>query len=170
MLKTHLSGTKSITSPRWMAPEVLRGSNYDTTSDVYSFGVILWELLTLRVPWEECVHPYQLVHLVAEQGQRPPMPSFCEPPTSVFVALCELTQQCWAKEPELRPSFLDAVTRLRVMSANVTKEVKQAKKRQGSASRKEVKVAPSAVVSDGSGDAGTVASSSSGLPSSGSGS
>jgi len=124
--------------------------------------VILWELLTLKVPWEECVHPYQLVHLVVAQGQRPPMPTSCEPPTSVFVGLCELTQQCWAKEPELRPSFLDAVTRLRVMSADVTKEAKQVKKRQVSAHRKEVKVAPSVVPSDASGDAGTVASTSSG--------
>lgn len=142
MLKTHMSGTKSITSPRWMAPEVLRGSNYNTTSDVYSFGVILWELLTLKVPWEECVHPYQLVHLVVEQGQRPPMPSNCEPSTSIFVALCELMQECWAKEPERRPSFLDASTRLRAMSADVAK-ANQAKK-QGAASRKPAKVLPEA--------------------------
>jgi sterile alpha motif and leucine zipper-containing kinase AZK len=159
MLKTHMSGTKSITSPRWMAPEVLRGSSYDKTSDVYSFGVILWELITLKVPWEECVHPYQLVHLVVEQGQRPPIPDDCEPTTSVFVALCELMQQCWAKEPERRPSFLDALTRLRAMSADVNKEAKQAKK-QGATSKKLMKVSPEA------GDAG----SSSGLPSTSSGS
>jgi sterile alpha motif and leucine zipper-containing kinase AZK len=157
MLKTHMSGTKSITSPRWMAPEVLRGSNYDTASDVYSFGVILWELLTLKVPWEECVHPYQLVHLVADEGQRPPMPDHCEPPTSIFVALCELTQQCWAKEPERRPSFLDAVTRLRAMSADVAKEAKQAKKRQEFAPREGAKVVP-----EQAGDTGALASASSG--------
>jgi hypothetical protein len=54
--------------------------------------VILWELTTLQIPWEECAHPYQLVHLVVEQGLRPPMPTSCEPATSVFVAVCALIQ------------------------------------------------------------------------------
>ena len=49
MPSTHISGTQSLTSPRWMAPEVLRGSAYNTTCDVFSFGVILWELTTLQV-------------------------------------------------------------------------------------------------------------------------
>jgi serine/threonine protein kinase len=79
-------------SPRWMAPEVLRGSDFNATSDVYSFAVILWELTTLQTPWEECVHPYQLVHFVVEQGLRPPMPSSCEPPTTVFADVCALIQ------------------------------------------------------------------------------
>ena len=42
-------------SPAWMGPELLRGggAEYTTSLDTFSFGVILWEIITLRVPWEE---------------------------------------------------------------------------------------------------------------------
>lgn len=38
-------------SPAWQSPEVLDGCDYNTQSDVFSFGVILWEIITLGVPW-----------------------------------------------------------------------------------------------------------------------
>lgn len=34
-----------------MAPEVLNDEPSNEKSDVYSFGVILWELVTLQMPW-----------------------------------------------------------------------------------------------------------------------
>ena len=43
----------AITSPEWAAPERLSGQSYGPPSDVFSFGVVLYELCTLRVPWEQ---------------------------------------------------------------------------------------------------------------------
>ena len=41
-----------IGTPHWMAPEILRGEKYTSAADVYSFGVILWEMLTLDIPFK----------------------------------------------------------------------------------------------------------------------
>jgi serine/threonine protein kinase len=40
-----------IGTPHWMAPEILRGEKYSSAADVYSFGVILWEMMTLDIPY-----------------------------------------------------------------------------------------------------------------------
>ena len=41
------------------APEVLTGAHATAASDVFSFGVVLWELITLTLPWEGC-NPFQV--------------------------------------------------------------------------------------------------------------
>ena len=62
----HIAG-----SPGWMAPEVLRGDDFNDRSDVYSFGVVLWELLMRRVPWGGKKMP-QLVGKVGFSGAQLP--------------------------------------------------------------------------------------------------
>jgi hypothetical protein len=82
--------------------------------------------LAAQVPWEECEHPYQLVHQVVEQGRRPPLPTTCEPALAVLPSVCELIQQCWHTDPEQRPAFAAVVERLHVLTAAVAKEVRSA--------------------------------------------
>lgn len=36
---------------RWLAPEVLEGGQATQASDVYAAGTILWEALTLELPY-----------------------------------------------------------------------------------------------------------------------
>ncbi|CAI0414271.1 unnamed protein product [Linum tenue] len=50
---TFLSAKSGIGTPQWMAPEVLRNDPSNEKSDVYSFGVILWELMTVSIPWDK---------------------------------------------------------------------------------------------------------------------
>lgn len=33
--------------------QMIRGEEYDNMVDVYSFGVVLWEILSLKFPWDE---------------------------------------------------------------------------------------------------------------------
>ena len=103
---TYLSSNTPGGTPEWMAPEVLRNDPTDERSDVYSFAVILWELFTLKYPWEELSTPVQIVVQVAFLHRRPKLPTWL-PSEAVG-----LLQKCWHKDPMERPGFpeiLDAL-------------------------------------------------------------
>jgi serine/threonine protein kinase len=103
-------GTKTgfVGTAQWMAPELLRSSPfYDEKVDVYSFAVLLWELLTLQRPYEGLTQD-QLVLGVIDRGMRPLIPSHFGPP-----GLVALIYECWAENPNDRPSFERIVSVLR---------------------------------------------------------
>lgn len=42
----------SAGTPEWMAPELIRQEPFTEKCDIFSLGVIMWELCTLKRPWE----------------------------------------------------------------------------------------------------------------------
>ncbi|KAI3443259.1 Protein kinase domain-containing protein [Psidium guajava] len=62
-----------VGTPRWMAPEVLqtmhKHESYGLEVDIWSYGCLIFELLTLQVPYSGLSEP--LIHDLIQQGERP---------------------------------------------------------------------------------------------------
>lgn len=82
---------------------------FTTASDVWAYGVTLWEILTLAK-----VYPYsqltdeEVIQNVQKtfHGQDKPF-TFLPQPETCPDDLYQLMKQCWAKELEQRPSFVE---------------------------------------------------------------
>ncbi|XP_059290669.1 serine/threonine-protein kinase EDR1-like isoform X1 [Lycium ferocissimum] len=98
---TPVQDSSSAGTPEWMAPELIRNEPFTEKCDIFSLGVIIWELYTLKKPWEG-VPPLQVVYAVANDGKRLEIP---EGPLGKLIA------DCWA-EPDERPSCEEILSRL----------------------------------------------------------
>jgi tetratricopeptide (TPR) repeat protein len=71
---TNASGISG--TPRYMAPEQIRGEGVDARSDQFSWGVVAYELLTGRAPWGGKTATLSLVWTI--QTEQPPPPRSLE--------------------------------------------------------------------------------------------
>jgi tetratricopeptide (TPR) repeat protein len=86
-------------SAEYMAPEQITGTEVDARADVYALGLLLFEMVTLRLPFVGDRRELAYAHL----SFRPPRPSdFADVPAS----LEEVIMRCLAKDPAAR--FSDA--------------------------------------------------------------
>ncbi|CAH8282542.1 unnamed protein product [Eruca vesicaria subsp. sativa] len=93
MTDENMKDTSSAGTPEWMAPELIRQEPFTEKCDIFSLGVIMWELSTLRKPWEG-VPPEKVIFAVAHEKSRLEIP---DGPLSKLIA------DCWA-EPQDRPN------------------------------------------------------------------
>ncbi|CAK1555976.1 unnamed protein product [Leptosia nina] len=95
------SGTKGFGGTEgFMAPEIMRYNGeeeYTEKVDCFSFGMLLYEIFTLRQPFEG----HEAVKEAVLEGARPPLsPRDLQYPCSML----ETMRRCWSGAPELRPS------------------------------------------------------------------
>jgi serine/threonine protein kinase len=96
-------------TPSWTAPEVLRNEKYTTKADVYGFGIVVWEMFARADPFPG-MPPFQIVFAVGNQNLRPIIhPSW----PSDWV---KLITDCWAEDPQLRPTFEQIIIRLETLN------------------------------------------------------
>ncbi|CAM0910717.1 unnamed protein product [Alopecurus aequalis] len=89
---------------RWMAPEIINHKPYDHKADIFSFAIVLWELITLKVPYDNMT-PLQAA-LGVRQGFR------LEIPPGTHLGLSGLIEQCWDEDPDVRPVFAEITVQL----------------------------------------------------------
>ncbi|KAJ3446249.1 serine/threonine-protein kinase tnni3k-related [Anaeramoeba flamelloides] len=93
-----------VGTPRWMAPELLRGEqNYTNKIDIYSLGIILWEISKREIPFKE-INPFQFSIIVGIKKQRPEIQE-----NDLFY---ELITMCWDHDPENRPNIQSIINHL----------------------------------------------------------
>ncbi|KAJ4461563.1 putative serine/threonine-protein kinase [Paratrimastix pyriformis] len=95
-------GAAVLGTPAYLAPEVVSVCNgiYDEKSDIYSVGVILWELATLRRPFEgsSYMSPAQMMFSVVS-GRRPG--AIPDPPESEILLSSLKEGYAWQNPAEI---------------------------------------------------------------------
>ncbi|XP_041093414.1 activated CDC42 kinase 1-like [Polyodon spathula] len=83
----------------WCAPESLKAGTFSHSSDVWMFGVTLWEMFTYcQEPWLG-MSGRQILLKTDRDGERLERPQDC--PQELY----SIMRQCWAHQPQDRPSF-----------------------------------------------------------------
>nr|KAJ3418032.1 hypothetical protein HK105_000453 [Polyrhizophydium stewartii] len=94
---------------RWIAPEKYqRGYTPTTASDVFAFAMTAFQILTGKVPFAEEMAD-DVVKDWIKDGERPTRPR------GVPDVLWQIVEDCWAHDPEARPTFRNIAARLNVL-------------------------------------------------------
>ncbi|CAG9310862.1 unnamed protein product [Blepharisma stoltei] len=88
----------------WSSPELLKDEKNpvavkaQASDDSYSYGMILWEIMTMQVPFPDFTIK-KLKQMIVEDGFRPAIPE------KMNDGIKELMKSCWNVDPARRPDF-----------------------------------------------------------------
>ena len=111
-----ITGTIAGT-PVYIAPEVFHSEVYDCKADIYSLGITLWEMWYGQQAFANMTAKL-LVDFFAsvDEGYRPEPVTNCKQPPGRWD---QLMKQCWAKNPEERPTAEKCHKEVTELSAEV---------------------------------------------------
>jgi serine/threonine-protein kinase len=93
-------------SPKYMAPEQIRGDRVDARTDIYALGIIMYEMITGKVPFDR---PNSVNILMAHVNEEAPPMRQMNPAINLSPAIEETVGRCMAKDPDQRFRSMDEV-------------------------------------------------------------
>lgn len=102
-------------SQPYIAPEVAMNKPYNETVDVYSFGMLLYEILSLKLPFEGYSRKEFYDEVFVKENRPVPSKSW-HPFTS------QVMTECWSSDPTRRPLFERVATIIRGDLNNLTSD------------------------------------------------
>jgi serine/threonine-protein kinase len=93
-------------SPKYMAPEQIRGDRVDARTDIYALGIILYEMITGKVPFDR---PNSVNILMAHVNEEPPPMRQMNPAINISPQIEDAVARCMAKDPDQRFRSMDEV-------------------------------------------------------------
>ena len=103
--------TAKVIPIKWAAPEVLTDMEYTLSTDIWSYGILMWEMFSGgQMPYSGMSNA-ETREAVVKKGFRMP------PPHKAPREIQQLMVECWATEPEDRPTMADIVDYLQEVQA-----------------------------------------------------
>lgn len=110
--------TGNTGSPLYMAPEVALCKDYGLEADIYSFAYVMWELATLKIPFDGITREKHTRKILVDDA-RPRVDNRCG-----SARIQQLITDCWSRSPKSRPAPLEI---LRVLNVETNKRLGEAK-------------------------------------------
>ena len=121
--------TQAVGTPLWMAPEVLKGTNYGKECDVFSFAIIMYEVLVEKKPYFDQNQKGNALHFLVAQNPdfRPTIPQeIIENHQDLSPQIhqsqmeyIEMMKRGWKHQAEERPKFEEIVDKLEKMTKDL---------------------------------------------------
>jgi serine/threonine-protein kinase len=93
-------------SPKYMAPEQIRGDRVDARTDIYALGIIMYEMITGKVPFDR---PNSVNILMAHVNEEAPALRVMNPNIQISPQIEETIGRCMAKDVDTRFRSMDEV-------------------------------------------------------------
>uniref|UniRef100_A0A8W8HUR7 Tyrosine-protein kinase receptor n=1 Tax=Magallana gigas TaxID=29159 RepID=A0A8W8HUR7_MAGGI len=105
----YRKGGKALLPIKWMPPEAFLDGIFTSKTDVWSFGVLLWEIFSIGyMPYPGRTN-HDVMQYVTNGGR-------LEPPEKCPKPLYDLMCECWATNPDSRPTFTEILKELKKFS------------------------------------------------------
>lgn len=103
--------------PNWLAPEVIVNKKFQQASDIYALGTVMWEIISLQLPYENINNNSEIIKLIVS-GNKLPIP-----PNHKSSEIAILIDSCWNIDPDQRPSAKYIASRLESMLKDMISKI-----------------------------------------------